>query len=67
MFLAGFDIGREDHVGVLVHLVKVSVSEADPAVPHSLSPGGREKEQMGVQEGTCDGYWVLYVSDESLK
>ena len=21
---------------------------------------------MGIKEGTCDEYWVLYVSDESL-
>ena len=21
---------------------------------------------MGTKEGTCDGHWMLYVSDESL-
>ena len=21
---------------------------------------------MGIKEGTCDEYWILYVSDESL-
>ena len=21
---------------------------------------------MGIKKGTCDGHWVLYISDESL-
>lgn len=31
MFLPGFDIRKS--IGVMVHLLKVSVSEADPAGP----------------------------------
>ena len=28
--------------------------------------GGWAKWAMGINEGTCDEHWVLYVSDESL-
>ena len=27
---------------------------------------GRAKWVMGINEGTCDEHWVLYVDDESL-
>ena len=28
--------------------------------------GGWPRWVMGTREGTCDGHWLLHVSDESL-
>ena len=27
---------------------------------------GWDRWAMGIKEGTCDEYWVLYVSEESM-
>ena len=28
--------------------------------------GGWSNGEIGIKDGTCDEYWTLYVSDESL-